>query len=78
MANRTDTAKTSFQTAPALLSKKALLGLFGVVDYRTLWAKVLTEEVCRRAGVDRRALQGRSVRTFDALTSQKLKEVLEL
>jgi len=78
MGNPAEHTKTSFQPAPGLLSKKVLSVIFGITDSRTLWSKVLTEEVCLQAGLDREALRSRSVRIFDALTSEKLKQVLKI
>lgn len=69
---------------PPLITKKWLCCHFGLITprgrllYRALYRKVLTEEVVLAVGLSIAQVRRQDLRTFDAVTSAKLKSVLML
>lgn len=68
---------------PTLISKKWLCFRFNLTtsgrpNYQQLYKKVLTPEVLENSGLNITDIRNVSVRTFDALTSAKIKQALAL
>lgn len=65
---------------PALISKKWLCVRFGIHGRAdgALYKKVLTPDVIQQLGVEPEQIRNQRIRVFDAVTSNKLKEILSL
>lgn len=65
---------------PALISKKWLCVRFGIHGraHGALYKKVLTPDVIQQLGVEPEQIRNQRIRVFDAVTSNKLKEILSL
>lgn len=79
--------KTTIQAPdppPPIITKKWLCVRFqcqypgGNFNYTRLYRLVLTPDVIRQIGMTPETIRGRTVREFDAVTSRKLKQVLDL
>lgn len=83
MSNDTKASGGVGEGIPALISKKWLCSRFGLFSgstpaYQQLYKKVLTPEVLEAAGLEIENVRKISVRTFDAVTSDKIKRALSL